>query len=167
MTIPDRFTHDCSRCSAMCCVTLAFEASEEFAITKAGGEPCPNLRADDTCAIHGRLVEEGFPGCVAWTCHGAGQRVQAMYPGRSWRGDPALAAEMFGRMRVVRVLHRLIIKILESSEVALDGPLPPAARILESLADDPARLPPITDPDAAESILKEVLRDALAGGREP
>ena len=165
MKVPDHFTHDCANCCAMCCVTLKFEPSDEFAIHKPKGQPCPNLRADDVCSIHDRLAEEGFSGCVAWTCYGAGQRVQAMYPGRTWRDDPDLATEMFDRMMLVRVVHRLIIKIIESSDASDGDPLPPAARILDAIAGDPSRLPSIADPEAAESIIVDVVREAMAGDR--
>ncbi|MDR3081083.1 MAG: pentapeptide repeat-containing protein, partial [Streptomyces sp.] len=35
---------DCSSCFALCCVALPFAASADFAIDKAAGTPCPNLR---------------------------------------------------------------------------------------------------------------------------
>jgi len=165
MTVPDRFTHDCANCCGMCCVTMKFERSDEFAIDKPRGQPCPNLSADNVCTIHDRLTEEGFPGCVAWTCYGAGQRVQAMYPGRTWRDDPDLAEEMYDHMMLVRVIHRLIVKIIESSGWSEGDPLPPAARVLDDLAGDPARLPSIADPEAAESIILDIVRGALAGDR--
>jgi hypothetical protein len=34
---------ECARCAALCCVTLAFDASDLFAFDKAAGEPCPHF----------------------------------------------------------------------------------------------------------------------------
>jgi hypothetical protein len=66
---------DCQRCFGLCCVVPAFSASSDFAIDKAAGQPCPNLRADFACAIHDRLRQRGFPGCAVYDCFGAGQQV--------------------------------------------------------------------------------------------
>ncbi|KFD44577.1 hypothetical protein IU11_00975, partial [Cellulosimicrobium sp. MM] len=68
---------DCSRCTGLCCVGLHLVRSADFAIDKPAGTPCPNLRTDFGCGIHARLPESGFPGCVAYDCLGAGQRVTA------------------------------------------------------------------------------------------
>src|SRR5258706_258674 len=65
---------DCQRCFALCCVAPAFSASADFAIDKAAGQPCPNLRADFRCSIHDRLRPRGFAGCAAFDCLGAGRR---------------------------------------------------------------------------------------------
>jgi hypothetical protein len=53
-------------------VVTSFRASEDFAFDKDAGAPCPHLQRDHRCAIHHRLVEEGFRGCAAYDCHGAG-----------------------------------------------------------------------------------------------
>ena len=82
---------DCERCAALCCVAPAFSASADFAIDKAAGQPCPNLRADFRCSIHDRLRPSGFGGCAAFDCLGAGQQVVGgTFGGRDWRSEPAL-----------------------------------------------------------------------------
>src|SRR2546421_13112310 len=85
---------DCERCCGLCCVAPAFAVSPEFAIDKGPGEPCPNLTKDFRCGIHDRLRVEGFRGCVAYDCFGAGQKVtQVTFNGRHWRGSPGTAAQ--------------------------------------------------------------------------
>jgi uncharacterized protein YjbI with pentapeptide repeats len=70
----------------LCCVAPAFSASADFAIDKDAGRPCPNLQADYRCAIHARLRQRGFPGCAAYDCFGAGQKVSRMtFGGQDWR----------------------------------------------------------------------------------
>jgi hypothetical protein len=106
---PDRLRADCARCAGLCCVAPAFAESADFAITKAAGHACPNLRADSRCAVHERLRPTGFAGCATYDCFGAGQQVvQHTYRGRSWRDDPDLAAQMFAVFAVVRDLHELL-----------------------------------------------------------
>lgn len=106
---------DCARCAALCCVAPAFAASADFAIDKPAGRPCPNLRTDLQCGIHDRLRPAGFPGCVAFDCFGAGQRVtQVTFGGRDWRSSPELAAGMFAAFRVMRELHELLRHLTEA-----------------------------------------------------
>jgi Pentapeptide repeats (8 copies) len=100
---------DCERCAALCCVAPAFSASTDFAIDKAAGQPCPNLRADFRCSIHDRLRPSGFGGCAAFDCLGAGQKVaNGTFGGRDWRSEPGLAAPMFAAFAVMRQLHELL-----------------------------------------------------------
>jgi len=99
---------DCERCAALCCVAPAFSASADFAIDKAAGRPCPNLRPDFRCSIHDRLRPSGFGGCAAFDCLGAGQQVvRGTFGGRDWRSEPGLAAPMFAAFAVMRPLHEL------------------------------------------------------------
>ena len=99
---------DCERCAALCCVAPAFSASADFAIDKAAGQPCPNLRADFRCSIHDRLRPSGFGGCAAFDCLGAGQQVVGgTFGGRDWRSEPGLAAPMFAAFAVMRQLHEV------------------------------------------------------------
>lgn len=100
---------DCNRCCALCCVAPAFSASADFAIDKAAGVPCPNLRADFRCSIHDQLRPRGFRGCAAFDCLGAGQKVtQVTFGARDWRTDAGLAAPMFATFAVMRQLHELL-----------------------------------------------------------
>jgi len=69
------FSADCGRCAALCCIHTTFSRSADFAIDKPAGTPCPHLGSDHRCSIHGQLRSRGFPGCVAFDCYGAGQRI--------------------------------------------------------------------------------------------
>src|SRR5450759_3328858 len=94
---------DCERCFGLCCVAPAFSASADFAIDKDAGQPCPNLRPDFRCGIHARLREQGFPGCTAYDCFGAGQQVaQVTFGGQNWRRDPQAAQQMFAVFSIMR-----------------------------------------------------------------
>jgi uncharacterized protein YjbI with pentapeptide repeats len=100
---------DCARCAGLCCVAPAFSASADFAIDKAAGQPCPNLGPDFRCGIHARLRQRGFPGCAAYDCFGAGQKVTQVTFGRQdWRRTPGIAAQMFGVFTIMRQLHELL-----------------------------------------------------------
>src|SRR5262245_9978112 len=114
---------DCSRCFALCCVAPAFSASADFAIDKAAGQPCPNLRADFRCSIHDQLRPRGFAGCATFDCHGAGQKVaQVTFGGRDWRADPRLAAPMFAAFAVMRQLHELLWYLNEALALSAADP---------------------------------------------
>ncbi len=79
---------DCTHCFGLCWVAPAFARSSDFAIDKRAGQACGNLKADFQCAVHGDLVRRGFPGCVAFDCLGAGQKVaQVTFKGQSWAQD--------------------------------------------------------------------------------
>jgi len=102
-------TPDCSACSALCCVATSFKKSADFAIDRLPGRPCPNLLADFGCGIHDRLRERGFPGCVAFDCHGAGQRItRSTFGGRTWRDEPALAPDIFRSFMAMLGLHEIM-----------------------------------------------------------
>jgi hypothetical protein len=100
---------DCARCAALCCVFLAFDRSELFAIDKAPGEPCPHLTSDCRCHIHAKLTRCGFGGCARYDCLGAGQHVtQHLFGGRSWRENPELTRPMLEAFRAMRGVHELL-----------------------------------------------------------
>jgi hypothetical protein len=106
---------DCSRCVGLCCVALPFAASADFAIDKPAGDACPNLGPAHGCGIHARLREEGFPGCVAYDCFGAGQHLaQITFAGQDWRESPGTAARMFDAFVVMRQLHELLWYVTEA-----------------------------------------------------
>ncbi|WP_435738431.1 pentapeptide repeat-containing protein [Cellulosimicrobium sp. PMB13] len=108
---------DCSRCTGLCCVALTLTRSADFAIDKPSGEPCPNLREDFGCAIHARLRSSGFPGCTAYDCLGAGQRVTAVvraaHDGATWRDDAAAAHDAFAALPVATQVHELLWYLTE------------------------------------------------------
>lgn len=122
---------DCSRCFALCCVALPFSASADFAFDKGAGDPCRNLRADFTCGIHARLRPEGFPGCTAYDCFGAGQQTsQVVFAGQDWRSAPRTARTMFEVFPVVRQLHELRWYLAQARARIQTGP---SLRELEAL----------------------------------
>lgn len=115
---------DCARCVGLCCVAPAFSASADFAIDKPAGRACPNLGPDFRCGIHHRLRQQGFPGCAAYDCFGAGQQVtQVTFGGQDWRRVPRITGQMFAAFTVMRQLHELLWHLTEA--LAL-----PAARSL-------------------------------------
>ncbi|WP_405763355.1 pentapeptide repeat-containing protein [Streptomyces sp. NBC_01420] len=115
---------DCGNCFALCCVALTLTRSADFAVNKAAGTPCRNLRDDFRCGIHSRLRTEGFPGCTVYDCFGAGQKVSVeIYGRRDWRGAPGTAQEMFQVFPVVRQLHELLWYLTEAATLAPARPL--------------------------------------------
>jgi hypothetical protein len=98
--------------------------SPDFAIDKGPGEPCPNLTEDFRCGIHDRLRDEGFRGCVAYDCFGAGQKVtQITFNGRNWRQSPLIAAQMFEVFGVMRQLHALLVYLSQALTLGSARPL--------------------------------------------
>ena len=112
---PARLRADCGQCFALCCAAPAFAVSADFAISKPAGQPCPNLRADFRCGIHGELRSRGFRGCAVYDCFGAGQRVsQQTFGGRDWRQAPGTARPMFAAFTAMRTLHELLWYLSEA-----------------------------------------------------
>jgi uncharacterized protein YjbI with pentapeptide repeats len=129
---------DCERCFGLCCVAPAFSASADFAIDKAAGRPCPHLRPDSRCGIHGNLRERGFPGCTVFDCFGAGQKVaQVTFGGRDWRDAPEISAQMFDVFTVMRQLHELLWYLTEA--LTLTAARPAHADVTRAL-DETERL---------------------------
>ncbi|MEU6913324.1 pentapeptide repeat-containing protein [Streptomyces olindensis] len=124
---------DCERCFGLCCVALPFAASADFAVDKAAGTPCRNLREDHRCGIHARLRQKGFTGCTVYDCFGAGQQVsQITFGGRDWRtGPPEHARRMFDVFPVVRQLHELLWYLTEA--LALPAARPVHAELRRAL----------------------------------
>ena len=115
---------DCERCAGLCCVVPAFSASADFAIDKDAGQACPNLQPDFRCAVHTRLRQEGFPGCAAYDCFGAGQHVtQVTFGGQDWRRTPQVALSMFEVFTVMRQLHEMLWYLTEALSLQPARPL--------------------------------------------
>ena len=113
-------TADCGSCVALCCIMLAFDEGDRFAFSKPAGIPCPKL-AGFGCSIHGRLEDEGFSGCAAYDCAGAGQIVaQAIFPGRDWRQEPDLAAPMAEAFRVLRQVQDMRAQLAAADSLPLE-----------------------------------------------
>lgn len=112
---------DCPACAGLCCVGLTLVRSADFPIDKPAGAACPNL-AGTRCAIHDRLRPSGFAGCVAYDCHGAGQRITALHAGRDWRTDPDAARAMFALLPRLAHVHELLRFLLEARELCPSDP---------------------------------------------
>ncbi|WP_369275124.1 pentapeptide repeat-containing protein [Streptomyces sp. R11] len=126
---------DCNSCFGLCCVALPFAASADFAVDKAAGKPCHNLRDDHRCGIHDRLRQTGFTGCTVYDCFGAGQKVsQVTFGGQDWRtGSREDARQMFAVFPVVRQLHELLWYLTEALTLPAARPLhADLRRILDS-----------------------------------
>ena len=134
---------DCASCFALCCVALPFSASADFAINKRAGQPCTHLQTDFRCGIHDRLRERGFPGCTAYDCFGAGQKVsQVTFGGRDWRPAPQSAPQMFEVFPVMRQLHELLWYVTEALARPAAGSLQVALREVLDETERLARLHP-------------------------
>ena len=106
---------DCSNCFALCCTAFGFSRSQDFALDKPAGSPCPNLAADFSCTIHSSLRPRGFRGCTVFDCFGAGQKVsQGLFGGTSWRENPESTGPMFAAFKAVRQLHEMLWYLAEA-----------------------------------------------------
>ena len=149
---------DCSQCFALCCVALPFTKSADFAIDKPAGTPCRNLDGY-ACTIHDRLPAAGFPGCAAYDCFGAGQRIaQQTFHGIDWRSSAESAESMFTAFATMRHLHELLWLI----ESALAWP--EAAPLRAELQANRSTVERAADGSAAELAEIDVneLRSAVA-----
>jgi hypothetical protein len=117
--IPD-MTSDCGNCAALCCIALAFDAGDDFAIDKPAGLPCPNLDGRLGCSLYNRLEQEGFPGCVRYECRGAGQRVtQEVFDGATWATTPDITQPMLDAFATMRKIHDGIELLLVAERLDL------------------------------------------------
>lgn len=112
---------DCARCSALCCVSLAFDHSEQFGFDKPAGTPCPHLTETQRCGIHAELELRGFAGCARYDCLGAGQRVTHLFAGASWRDHPTQATAMFHAFRALRHVHELRLLLQTAARLPLSA----------------------------------------------
>jgi hypothetical protein len=117
--LPARLKADCSRCAGLCCIVPPFHAVQGFGFDKPAHTPCRHLDRAGRCTIHAELVSRGFPGCRAFDCYGAGQRItQELFPGISWRASQEAAAQIFSAYTRLFALHRLMA-MLAVAEAAL------------------------------------------------
>ena len=120
----DSLKADCENCFALCCVALPYAKCADFSLNKEGGTPCPNLLLDYRCGIHSNLRENGFRGCTVYECFGAGQKVsQVTYGGNDWRGNPALAKEMFDVFPIMQQLHEMLCYLKEAIDLKETKPI--------------------------------------------
>jgi hypothetical protein len=107
--LSEKLRPDCANCCGLCCVVPPFDAEQGFGHDKAAREPCRHLQDDFRCGIYAQLADKGYPGCVAFDCFGAGQRVtQELFHGANWSQSPEIAAEMFDSYERLRPLHELM-----------------------------------------------------------
>lgn len=154
-----RLVADCGRCRALCCVAPAFARSADFAIDKAAGQACPNLRGS-ACGIHDQLLDRGFPGCVAYDCFGAGQQVVQVVFG----GGPR-TPRMLRVYELARQLHELLWYAADAlgrpAAAPVHAALATARDAIEPLLTDADTLE-ATDPAAHRRAVAPLLRRASA-----
>ncbi|MCO5310259.1 MAG: pentapeptide repeat-containing protein [Austwickia sp.] len=183
---------DCSRCAGLCCVALPYQRSADFPESKPAGRPCRHLGAGAApyaCGIHDRLAADGWRGCVAFDCAGAGPHtVQVSYGGRGWdaagsRAAPelpdagaAFAAEQFATFRALLPIFELAWYVAQARTLtAPDGRAPDAglaaelahaADQLEAAAAAPPTVLATYHPAPLHALVAGLLRRAAAGVRE-
>ena len=147
----DDLRADCAACAALCCVAPPFEVSADFPIHKPAGTACPNLTIEYRCRIHERLRQDGFHGCAAFDCFGAGQRATRAFGERTWRTDPADAPAAFAVFGVLRLLHEILWYLSEAVDRLPDGALREEASRLRQRMESAAAAPPedLVDLDVA------------------
>ncbi|TLP48993.1 hypothetical protein FDK21_04940 [Cohaesibacter sp. CAU 1516] len=107
---------DCSKCAALCCVSLAFDKSDMFPIDKPNGAPCPQLDKNNGCKIYDCREAEGYHGCMNFNCQGAGQRVvQDLFGGRNWHFEQSLLNDMTSAFVILLRAHELL-SLLKAAE---------------------------------------------------
>jgi uncharacterized protein YjbI with pentapeptide repeats len=120
---PISLDDDCGRCAALCCVGLTLTRSADFAVDKPAGVACQNLADDLRCLIHADLPSRGFPGCVAYTCYGAGPRVTAEFHPVDWRTNAEVGRAMFAALSRQRLLHELMWYLRSARAEPVSAPL--------------------------------------------
>jgi hypothetical protein len=137
--LPAELRADCSRCAGLCCVVHAFYSVQGFAFDKPAHSACRNLTAENRCAIHPRLASRGFPGCVAFDCHGAGQRVTQELEGIDWRtSDERSVRVLFTTYTSCLALHKMMA-MLAIAEAMASPPLDAALRAKRRQLDELCR----------------------------
>jgi uncharacterized protein YjbI with pentapeptide repeats len=115
---------NCDNCFGLCCVALPYAKSADFAFNKDSGTPCRNLQSNYLCGIHNDLRNKGFPGCSAYECFGAGQKVsQVTFKGKDWRANKAIAQEMFDVYPIMQQLHEMLWYLNEAITIEATKPI--------------------------------------------
>jgi hypothetical protein len=143
-------------------VAPPFDADQGFGHDKPAGEPCRHLQQDNRCAIHASLIASGYPGCAAFDCFGAGQRVTQRFGEDAWRQTPAAAAGMFEAYARMRALHELLAMVTvakqSSSGAAASSRLQEVLAALEQLCE----IDTAVDVVALRQRTVRQIRDALS-----
>lgn len=158
MRRPD-LASDCRSCDALCCVATSFDASEDFAISKAAGAPCPHLADDHRCTIHAALTERGFLGCAIYDCYGAGPKIT-----RAWLRHCSSERQRHAAFMAMRVVHELLWQLLEASRMCpcaqteLGAEIAREIATLEALAQTPTSVPETSALEPYERRARALLR---------
>ncbi|CAM3960979.1 hypothetical protein ROSA5918_16625 [Roseateles saccharophilus] len=136
--LPQRLKADCSACVALCCVIPPFDAVQGFGFDKPAETACHHLCADHRCGIHDRLIDLGFPGCIAFDCLGAGQRLTALaverFGSADWRAQPEVARWLFAAYPRVRQVQEWLAQLSLAAAVSGQAGLQALADELEAEA---------------------------------
>jgi hypothetical protein len=146
-------------------VAPAFARSSEFALDKPAGVPCLHLADDHRCSIHARLRDDGFPGCAAYDCFGAGQRLaQDTFGGRDWRTRHEVASPIMAALPVLRGLHELLWYLGDALARPSSGPLASELGAVVGQVEEAAASPAdgilTVDLDVFRSLAVPLLREA-------
>jgi hypothetical protein len=155
---------DCARCCALCCVAPAFDAAQGFGFNKPARTPCVNLSAELRCSIHDELRASGFPGCAAFDCLGAGQRVTRLFGGESWKKSPELARRMFEAYLRYRSLHELLVLLglaIERAPPFAAAPLRELQEVIEHLCESGAAMSKALSIEAVRAQAWKLIREAV------
>ncbi|WP_051609880.1 hypothetical protein [Terasakiella pusilla] len=146
-----KFSYDCSKCAAFCCIALGYEASDQFPYTKPQNEPCKNLDNCNRCTIHDDLEAQNYHGCIAFSCHGAGPHLTQCYSRLDWQNDPILKQEVYDKFHFLRA----VFEIAETTELTLkNSGLTPKALIKDffKMIATRQKIPPITNREATDQF---------------
>lgn len=134
--LPAHLKADCSACVALCCVIPPFDALQGFGFDKPAETPCLHLCADHRCGIHDGLIAQGFTGCVAFDCLGAGQRLTSLAVARfgsaDWRARPDVARWLFGAYPRMRGVQEWLARLSLAAAMVDSGDLRALAAELEA-----------------------------------
>jgi hypothetical protein len=129
---------DCSACVALCCVIPPFDAVQGFGFDKPAEKPCRHLCDDHRCGIHAELIPQGFSGCVAFDCLGAGQRLTALARERfgdaDWRARPEVARWLYAAYPRVRQAQEWLAQLSLAAAVSGEAALASLAAALDGEA---------------------------------
>lgn len=139
LRLPAHLKADCSACVGLCCVVPPFDAAQGFGFDKTAETPCQHLCADHRCGIHDSLIPQGFEGCVAFDCLGAGQRLTAsavaQFGDADWRARPVVARWLFDAYPRVRQAQEWLARLTLAAQVPADADQQAALRELAQALD--------------------------------
>lgn len=139
---------DCGSCNAVCCIATSFDASEDFALAKSAGTPCPNLDGN-RCSIHPERVARGYLGCTLYDCYGAGPAISRTHL------EGAARDEAFRRLQR---LHELLWMLVEAAKLHASDELEQQTAALEVVVRIPPEQLGAVDLDGIEASVRAVLR---------